>query len=136
MTMDRVGILLGAAAVFAVLVAIGAEGDTTTSAIAGTIAVVAGALLALRASLRRREPAAARRSVDPGDPYSGLRDALHGGSFGREQIVTAVQSLEYAYALRAGPSRGAKEFRDLIAMPPADFRRWLAERLDQIERQA
>lgn len=121
-------VLAGVAAVVAWV-----AGATTLGAVGATVAVLAAALALVDAVARRRERAVAVReppAVAPG----GLREAFVGGEPGREDIVLALDLLERKFTHPNLPARSVTELAALAFQPQAQFREYVAARLEELER--
>ncbi len=122
--------LLTAAAVIAALLA---DGTPKVAAVAGTVAVAGAALTILDAVTRRRERAAAP-SGEPRAGPGGVRGAFRGGDTGREDIVLALDLLERKVVRPTLRARSSGELSSVAGRTPEEFRRYVAERLDDLER--
>jgi len=120
--------IAGVATVAAVL----AGPNLPVAAAAATLAVVAAALTVFEAFFRQREPAGRPPDLTREHP-GGLREAFVGGEPGREDLVLACDLLERKLARPDLRARTAVEIQSLIRLPPEEFRRYLAQRLDDLE---
>ena len=99
---------------------------------AATVAVVGAALTILEALARQRGGARTPVTPTPAHP-GGLREAFTGGEPGREDIVLACDLLERKLSRPDLRARTAVELAVLATLPPEEFRRYLARRLDELE---
>ena len=110
-----------------------AAGPTYSIAVpAATVAVVAAALTIVEVILRQRGETgtgAARAPLVPG----GIRGAFNGGEPGREDIVLTLDLLERKISRPGLPARTGPEVAEIVGRPPEEFRRYVAERLDELE---
>jgi len=100
---------------------------------AATVAVVAAVLAVLEAVLRQRRVERATPEVTPAHP-GGIREAFVGGGPGREDIVLACDLLERKLSRPELRARTPLEIETLVHLPPEEFRRYVAQRLDDLER--
>ncbi|MCI4329512.1 MAG: hypothetical protein L3J80_01415 [Thermoplasmata archaeon] len=70
-----------------------------------------------------------------GAPLVVLRESFQSGPLGRQAIVSTVASLEQTRTRGAEARMSPDEERRLIASPLDEFRAWLDERLDLLERE-
>jgi hypothetical protein len=99
---------------------------------AATIAVFAAVLAVVETLVRQRN--LARREYDPGPSRpGGLREAFVGGGPGREDLVLACDLLERKLSRPGLRARTITEVASLVRLPPEEFRRYLAQRLDELE---
>lgn len=66
----------------------------------------------------------------------GAREMFHSGSLGREDLVLALDRLERRRSRPDLPSRTATEMARFVRAPEAEFRRYLAGRVEALERSA
>lgn len=98
---------------------------------AATVAVVAAALTILEVILRQRGEVGGReyrisRAV-------GVRGAFVGGVAGREDVVLTLDLLERRITRPDLPARTPREIAEIARLSPAEFRRYVAKRLDDLE---
>lgn len=99
---------------------------------AATVAVIAAALAVVGAlGLDRTEEPSEYEPI-MGRP-GGLREAFVGGELGRIDIVLACDLLERKLARPDLRARTPAEVDALVRVPPAEFRRYLARRLAELE---
>jgi hypothetical protein len=99
---------------------------------AATVAVLAAALTIVEVILHQRgetQTAAERAPLVPG----GVRAAFGGGEPGREDIVLTLDLLERRISRPDLPARTGQEVAAIVHRPPAEFRRYVAKRLDELE---
>ena len=99
---------------------------------AATVAVLGAAMTVLEALARQRGGARAPAAPTPTHP-GGLREAFTGGQPGREDIVLACDLLERKLSRPDLRARSAFEIAALVTLPPEEFRRYIARRLDELE---
>lgn len=119
-------------AVVAVIVAFAAGPAYSLAVPAATVAVVAAALTIVEVIVRQRpgiESGLGHRSPTP----IGIRGAFSGGEPGREDIVLTLDLLERKIARPDLPARPAPEVTRIVRQPPAEFRRYVSRRLDELE---
>lgn len=132
---DLFAVLL-AVAVVATGIAVWAGPNFVIALPAAVAAVVAAGLLFLGAGLDRIPSRPLRSAPVPATSMVGLRRAFTSGRLGRESLVETLDRLE-----RAGPNPDLPALRPdeadrIWRMPPKEFREYLRERLDQLERQS
>jgi len=93
----------------------------------------AGVLVVLVIGDRVRRPSTPAPVIES-EILVTLRDALSSGSIGRGRVIAAVQSVDWELG-RSGPAVGADEERRLLELSAAQFRVWLTEQLDRLERE-
>ncbi|HYA10491.1 MAG TPA: hypothetical protein VEH10_02315 [Thermoplasmata archaeon] len=110
-----------------------AAGPTYELAVpAATVAVIAAALTIVEVIVRQR----AQVGTDAERPLpapGGVRGAFTGGEPGREDIVLTIDLLERKISRPDLPARTGAQIASIVRRPPAEFRRYLAERLDALE---
>lgn len=119
-------------AALAALVALAASANRPVSASAAAVAVVAASLAIVGVLTRARveAPEVVASAVEhPG----GLREAFVGGELGRVDLVLACDLLERRLARPNLRARTPAEVEALVRLPPEQFRRYLASRLDELE---
>lgn len=99
---------------------------------AATVAVVAAALTVLETLVRQRGGASKPPLPTPAHP-GGLREAFTGGEPGREDIILACDLLERKLSQPDLRARTAYEVAALVTLPPEEFRKYIARRLDELE---
>lgn len=99
---------------------------------AATVAVLAAAMTLVEAVWRRREWPE-RGAYVPRASFGGIREAFNGGPSGRADVVHALDLLERKLSRPDLPTRTEAEVRQLIDHPADDFRRYVADRLDELE---
>lgn len=117
----------------AIIVAVAAGASSAFAEAAATVAVVAAVLTLVEVVARRREREVVERApkaVRPG----GSREAFTGGEPGREDIVLALDLLERKFSTPGLRTRTASELASIVRRPPAEFRRYVERRLDELER--
>jgi len=100
---------------------------------AATVAVIAAALTIVEVIVRQRGPGrigTGRVVVSP----EGVRGAFRGGEPGREDIVLTLDLLERRILHPDLPARTGREITGIVRRPPAEFRRYVARRLEELER--
>ncbi|HTT16904.1 MAG TPA: hypothetical protein VMH49_06065 [Thermoplasmata archaeon] len=102
---------------------------------AATVAVIAAALAFIE-PLRQRRTERARRVYAPPVHVGSVREAFAGGEPGREDIVLTLDLLERRIDRPDLPARTGPEITALVRQPPEAFRRYLAARLDDLERRS
>ncbi len=112
--------------------AIGAGRDLTLAVPAAVVAVAAGGLTVVEALARRRAPSHPPPAV-PANPRATLQQAFRGGAYGRELLVDLVDRIERAGPHPELPGRSIEATRALAALSPDEFRRYLRDRVDQLE---
>ena len=133
MKLDRLAVagLVGAGVLAALAIVAGPNEAFAAPAAGVALAVLAGAIvLFLVPSVRWYRPS---ESIPEADPLVSLRHAFREGAIGRQRIAQAVLELE-----RETLGRGAVADGDPIALHPEsataeEFRRWVDDRLHQIE---
>jgi hypothetical protein len=128
------GLLLPIVAVVATGIAIASASDLTTALPAAVVALVAAGLLFVEVAWGASERSAAARSPEAEPASVGLRVAFRAGLSGRETVVEIVDRLERSGPNPGLPTRRVEESARILRMSPAEFRRYLAERLDELER--
>jgi len=126
-----IAIIAGAAAALA----IAAGPNLAVALFLGGAAALGGgvvAILVLGDRVRRTET---RPVAVESETLVTLRDALSSGPLGRERVIAAVRAVEWGQAVRDPSPAGAEEDRRLLELPREEFRRWLTERLDRLERE-
>jgi hypothetical protein len=117
----------------AIVVALLASAVPTVATVAATLAVVGGALTVVDAVARRRERAAVPILAPRSGP-GGAREAFRGGETGREDIMLALDLLERKVVTPTLRARTAPELSAVAGRTPEEFRRYVAQRLDELER--
>ncbi|MCI4336586.1 MAG: hypothetical protein L3K17_05245 [Thermoplasmata archaeon] len=119
-------LVLAAAAVYAGANSASAVPLATTAA----LCVAAFAALSIAGATRFvRQPF----TLPVADPLVALRSAFREGALGRQRIIVALAELErQAHGRAAITADNAAQFR-AEEQPPAAFRRWVGERLDELE---
>lgn len=131
--------LVGLLSAFAVLgtgVAVWAGPNFSIAVPAATLALASAALLFVEAWAYRTPPFSVRFPSIPPSPTYGLRGAFRSGHMGRETIVETLDRLERAGPNPELPVRGSEENRRIYRMPEREFREYLRERLDRLERRS
>jgi hypothetical protein len=117
----------------AVLVALLASASPGVAVGASTVAAGFAGLAVVETIVRHR--AARSRRADAGLAHpGGLREMFVGGEPGREDLVLACDLLERQIATPDLRARTQPELEALVRVPPEEFRRYLARRLDDLER--
>ena len=102
-------------------------------AVPAAAAAVMTAALAVGVSLNRaasaRTAPAPRRPV----PRSGVRDWIAAGELGREDLLLLLDRLERKSLNPTLPARTPQEVGMIVNLPPREFRRYVAGRLDTLE---
>lgn len=132
---DLFAVLL-AVAVVATGIAVWAGPNFVIALPAAVAAVAAAGLLFLGAGLGRIPSRPLESSLRPATSAMVLRRAFSSGRLGREALVETLDRLE-----RAGPNPGLSALRPdeadrIWRMPAKEFREYLRERLDRLERQS
>jgi hypothetical protein len=117
----------------AAVLAIDAGADLTVAVPAGIAAVALAALLLVTSVGEVSWRGAPTPPVEPPTTTSSLRAAFRSGRSGRISIVLEVDRLERHGLHPQLPTRNAAEEERIRRMPRAEFREYLAARLDQIE---
>lgn len=99
------------------------------AAVAVTAAGLLFAEVALRPSAARAAPPAWTRRGEP----ELLRSAFVSGRLGREKLVEVLDQLERAGPHPDLPSRRFEQLREIVSLPPDEFRRYLRSRIDSLE---
>jgi hypothetical protein len=116
----------------AALIAVVAGPSREIAVPAATVAVVGAALTVFEALARQR--GRARKPPEPTSAHpGGLREAFMGGDPGREDILLACDLLERKLSRPDLRARTAAEVAALVTLPPEEFRRYVAWRLDELE---
>ena len=116
----------------AALLAVLAGAASAIAVPAATLAVVAAALTVVDTVVR--QPAQGRPARGPQPARTGgLREAFRGGEPGREDIVLACDLLERRLSRPDLPARTPDELAALVRVPAAEFRKYVARRLDELE---
>jgi len=110
-----------------------AVGPTYSVAVpAATVAVVAASLTIVEVIVRQRseaEAGPARAPIVPG----GVRGALAGGEPGREDVVLTLDLLERKISRPDLPARTGPQVTAIVRRPAPEYRRYVAQRLDELE---
>jgi hypothetical protein len=115
-----------------VAIALLASSSRAVAGAAATVAVVAAALAVVETVLRQRR--AGHEEYDPTPTHpGGLREAFTGGGPGREDLVLACDLLERKLSRPDLRARTPPEIAALVRLPPDEFRRYVAQRLDELE---
>lgn len=122
-----------AAAALALTIASIATGIRETVALPLAAAAAACAAVAILEVIHRQPSGPPTRPV-PGAPGpSRVRGWLAAGRLGREELVLLVDRLERKSLTPTLPIRSPAELAKLVRLPPAEFRRYLEDRLTRIE---
>lgn len=113
--------------------ALAASGSPGVSVGAATAAAGFAGLAVVETIVRHRAARARRSDVTVRHP-GGLREMFVGGEPGREDLVLACDLLERQIARPELRARTQPELEALVRMPPEAFRRYIARRLDELER--
>lgn len=128
------GWLLVALAAVATALALWAGSNLALAVPAGVVAVAAAAFLFgeawLRHGTRRAVPAT---PLPAADSASALRTNFRSGPLGREAIVVLLDRLEREGLHPELPARRPAEFARFARLSPAEFRRYVRDRLDELE---
>lgn len=117
----------------ATLVALVADRAAVAAVVAATVAVVAGSLTLVEVLAGRP-----KRAVEPAELFGprpgGSREAFTGGVPGREDIVYALDLIERKFSRPDLPARRASEVAEIARRAPEQFRRYVADRLNELDR--
>jgi hypothetical protein len=127
------GWFLVVVAAIAVAIAIWAGPNLTIAIPAAAFATLAGGLLFVGAWLELEE-GARRRTPSRWEPdVFRLRSAMRSGPLGREEIVTTLDRVERMGPTPDLPARSPQQMELIVRLPPAEFRKYLRGRLDDLE---
>jgi hypothetical protein len=126
--------ILGIAAAGAAAIAVAAGPDLSVALLSGGAAALAAGLVVVLALVGRVRPTRGRPRPVESELLVTLRDGMTSGPIGRQRVIAALQSVERSAGIRDGIPVGAEEERRLVEMPVGEFRAWLAEQLDRLER--
>jgi hypothetical protein len=125
---------VGLAAVALVLGALAVvERQQPVAAAALAVGAVAFGSLALVPIFQERPVARETSPARPPTPETGVRDWLRSGPIGREEIVLLLDRLDRSSGRPDLPSSATRELARVRGLPPSEFRRYVAHRLDEIE---
>ena len=99
---------------------------------AATVAVVAAALTIVEVIVRQRGEAGGGEYRAP-RVVGGVRGAFIGGIPGREDLVLTLDLLERRILRPDLPAKTPREVAEIARRSPAEFRRYVAQRLDDLE---
>lgn len=116
----------------AVAIALLAGSSRSLSIGAATVAVVAAAFSVIGALGLDLAEEPSEGELPPEGP-GGIRGAFVGGELGRIDIVLAMDLLERKLSRPGLRARRPGEVEALVRVPPAEFRRYLAERITELE---
>jgi hypothetical protein len=124
--------MLPSVALAATVLAVVAGGNLSIALPAAAIAVLAAALLFARSWSRRA------RAPDPPPPPARtdtdrLRLAFHSGRLGREEVAVALNRLERSFLDPNLAPPPVDELSRVAALPPEQFRSYVARKLDRLE---
>jgi len=123
--------LAGGAAGFTLLAIVAqAEGASAVPAAAGAVLVAA---LAIGGAAYRAARGPSLRTPPRSFRPSGVRDWLVTGEMGREDLVLLLDRLERRTLNPTLPARTPREIGAIVRLRPAEFRRYLDRRLEQLE---
>jgi hypothetical protein len=117
----------------AVVVALASASVPGVVVVAATCAAGAAGLGAVETIVRHRSHLRPTAEAAPAHP-GGLREAFVGGAPGREDIVAAFDLLERQAVRPDLRVRHPAEVEAIVRLPPDEFRRYVAHRLDELER--
>ena len=119
-------------AVLATAVAFAVGPQYSIAVPAATVAVIAAALTIVEAIVRQRAfsmPMVGPRPIGP----VGTRGAFVGGEAGRADIVQSLDLLDRKMTHPGLPMRSRAEVEQIVSGSPAEFRAYVAKRLDELE---
>jgi hypothetical protein len=116
----------------AAAVALGAGSYRFVAVPAATVAVVAASLAVVGVVRRARVAEAPAEDEAPEHP-GGLREAFVGGELGRVDLVLACDLLERKLSQPNLRARAPAELDALVRVPPGEFRRYLTQRIAELE---
>jgi hypothetical protein len=122
-----------AAAAIALTVASIATGAQEAVALPLAAAAAACAVVALLETIHRQPSGTPSAAVAGAREPSRVRGWLDAGRLGREELVLLVDRLERKALTPTLPIRSPTELAKLVRLPPAEFRRYLENRLARIE---
>jgi hypothetical protein len=107
------------------------------SATAVAFAIIAGILLYAsdRAPTEGSSRGVERTAATPATGPGAIEQAFAEGPFGRERIAVTLDAVERASRRPDLPAATPDELDRLWSMKPAEFRAYIAERLDRLERE-
>lgn len=117
----------------AAAVALTASGSPGVAVAAATAAAGCAGLAVVETIVRHRAVPARSVETAPERP-GGMREMFVGGEPGREDLVLACDLLERRIARPSLRARTRPEIEVLVSLPPEQFRRYVAGRLDELER--
>lgn len=119
------------AAVFLVIAILASSNYST--AVPATAAAVILAAIAVIDAVRRTGVAPTGPLMSRPVTPSGVRNWLAAGKLGREDLVVLLDRLERRASRPDLPVRTPLEMGSILSLPPAEFLRYLSQRLDTLE---
>ncbi|MFZ0699869.1 MAG: hypothetical protein WAN74_06765 [Thermoplasmata archaeon] len=132
------GALVGTLALIAVAIAIAvAAGSNLALAVpAGAAALTFATALGMYSILATRSEDRRPLRVPDNRPSLRVLRAFDGDRIDREEVVLLLDHVERAGPNPALPSRPRAELAAIVSMNPAGFRRYVASRIEQLERES
>jgi len=116
-----------------VVLALVASASPGVSVAAATFGAAFAGLAVVETIVRHRAARARRLDTTLRHP-GGLREMFVGGEPGREDLVLACDLLERQIARPELRARTKVELEAIVRVPPEEFRRYIAWRVDELER--
>jgi hypothetical protein len=130
------GWLLPAVALGAAGIAVWTSADLSVALPATIAAVAAASLLLFEVALGRRRAAPTAAGTGPAPHRVGVRASFGAGAFGRQEIVVELDRAERGLRNPGLPTRTLEEMDRIARLRPPEFRQYVRERIEYLERDA